>query len=142
MLKKRTWIVTLIIFLLIALCVSLWQYTVFKNDKIEVMCKGSVSSALGHFEKYDTNGKEADYMAGVAEFRAYMSAYLCLAESARSETNYIWYKALYGYMTLSPEKVKAHVSELVEALEYLAEDYDDPDGFSLINALNNQLEAE
>lgn len=45
-------------------------------------------------------------------------------------------------MILNPEKVKAHISELVDALEYLAEDYDHPNGFNLINVLNNQLQAE
>ena len=42
-------------------------------------------------------------------------------------------------MILNPEKVKAHISELLAALEYLAEDYDHPNGFNLINALNNKL---
>ena len=45
-------------------------------------------------------------------------------------------------MTLNPEKVKAHTTELVEALEYLVEDYDYPNCFNLINALNNQLRED
>ena len=53
----------------------------------------------------------------------------CLAE------NRAWEKA-------NPEKVKAHIPELVDALEYLAEDYEHPNGFNLINALNNQLKTE
>ena len=42
------------------------------------MCKSSVNAALEHFEEYEANKEEADYIAGVAEFRTYMTAYLCL----------------------------------------------------------------
>ncbi len=80
-------------------------------------------------------------MAGVAEFRTYMTAYLCLLDG-RSNTDYIWCNILYGDMILNPENAKAHMSELVAALEYLVEDYDHPNGFHLINALNNSLRAE
>ncbi len=139
--NKRTWIAIGIILLLIVLCVSLLQYKAFKNDKLEVMCKSSINAALEHFEQYNTNKKDSDYIAGVAEFRTYMTAYLCL-EDQESDTDYIWCNILYGYMTLNPDKVKAHIPELVDALEYLAEDYDHPNGFNLINALNNQLRAE
>ena len=138
--KKRTWITTAVILLLIVLCVSLWQYKTFKNDKLEVMCKSSVNAALEHFEEFETGKDEADYIAGVAEFRTYMTAYLCLEDE--SNTDYIWCNILYGDMILNPEKVKVHISELVVALEYLAEDYSHPNGFNLINALNNQLKTE
>lgn len=138
--KKRTWIITAIIILLIVFCVSLWQYKTFKNDKLEEMCQSSVNAALEHFEKYEANKGESEYIAGVAEFRTYMTAYLCLEDE--SNTDYIWCNILYGDMILNPEKVKAHISELVDALEYLAEDYDHPNGFNLINALNNQLKTE
>lgn len=105
------------------------------------MCKSSVNAALEHFDLYSTEENEADYIAGVAEFRTYMTAYLCVEDGA-SDTDYIWCSILYGDMILNPEKVKAHISELVAALEYLAEDYDHPNGFNLINTLNNQLRAE
>lgn len=42
--------------------------------------------------------------AGVAEFRAYMTAYLCLHEG-ESSTDYIWCNTLYGDMILNPEKI-------------------------------------
>lgn len=137
-LKKKTWIVIVILLLLVALGVSFWLGKAYKRSKLEGMCKSSVNAALEHFEEYETNGKEADYLAGVAEFRAYMTAYLNLRDGV-SDTDYIWCNILYGDMTLNPEKVKAHISELVDALEYLVQDYDHPNGFNLINELNNQL---
>lgn len=138
--KNRTWIATVIILLLVALCVFIWYYKTSKDDKLEVMCKSSITAALEHFQGFETNQKEADYIAGVAEYRTYMTAYLCLADGV-SDTNYNWCNILYGDMMLNPEKVKTHISELVEALKYLAEDYDHPNGFNLINALNNQLKT-
>lgn len=139
--KKKICLVATIIFLLIVLCLSLWQYNRFHSDKLEVMCKSSVNAALTHFEDYEDYGKESDYIAGVAEFRTYMTAYLCL-EDGNSNTDYIWCNILYGDMTLYPEKVQAHIPELVAALAYLAEDYDHPNGFQLINSLNNLLEYD
>ena len=105
------------------------------------MCKSSVNAALEHFEKYETNKKESDYIAGVAEFRTYMTAYLCL-EDGKGNAEYTWCNILYGDMILNPEKVKEHIPELADALEYLSEDYDHPNGFNLINVLNNQLKTE
>lgn len=139
--KKKTWVVTAIIFLLIAVCLSLWQYHTSQNEKLEVMCKSSVNAALEHFKEYEIRKEESDYIAGVAEFRTYMTAYLCLNEG-ESNTDYIWCNTLYGDMILNPEKVKAHISELLTALDYLAEDYGNPNGFNLINALNNKLRTE
>ncbi len=136
--KKKFVIIAVVIVLLSVACVSLFQYGSFKNEKLEVMCKSSINSALEHFEEYSSSAKESDYIAGVAEFRTYMTAYLCLNDSS-GDTDYLWCNILYGYMTLSPEKVKSNVSELVTALGYLAEDYDHPNGFNLIHNLNNQL---
>lgn len=129
------------ILILLSLCVNLWQYKTYKNNNLEVVCKSSINAALRHFEEYSAQGKDSDYIAGVAEFRTYMTAYLCLADRA-GDTDYLWCNILYGDMTIHPERVKAHTVELVEALRYLAEDYDHPNGFELIHALNNQLAAE
>lgn len=138
--KKSTWITTFVILILIVFCVAVWQAKSVKDNKLEVMCKSSVNSALEHFNEYQISGKESDYIASVAEFRTYMTEYLCLVDDA-SDTDYFWCNVLYGYMTLTPEKVKARATELVDALEYLSEDYDHPNGFNLINALNNQFQV-
>lgn len=138
--KKRVGVAMII--LLIVVCVSLWQYRTFEDNKLETMCKSSVNSALEHFKEYEIHQDESDYIAGVAEFRTYMTAYLCLEDGTGSNTDYIWCNILYGSMTFYPQKVKAHIPELETALEYLAEDYDHPNGFNLINTLNNQLREE
>jgi len=138
--KRRKWIFVVLVIVIIALLALLahfWNNQSFRNAKIEILCEASIYAAMEHFEEYNANGNDSDYIAGVAEFRTYMRAYLVLM--GESDTNYTWCNILYGDMTLNPEKVKAHTTELVEALEYLVEDYDHPNGFNLINALNNQL---
>ena len=143
--RVRIWLSIIIpIILVIALavvCVNLWQHKTIEENDLKVMCKSSVNAAMEHFENYQSNGNEAEYISGVAEFRAYMTTYLCLTDEP-SDAEYLWCNTLYGYMTLKPEEVKTNISDLIDALEYLAEDYDHPNGFNLINALNNKIAAK
>ena len=143
--RVRFWLSIIIpIILVIALavvCVNLWQHKTIEENDLKVMCKSSVNAAMEHFENYQSNGNEVEYISGVAEFRAYMTTYLCLTDEP-SDADYTWCNILYGYMTMKPEEVKANISDLIDALEYLAEDYDHPNGFNLINALNNKIAAE
>lgn len=143
--RIRSWLSIIIpIILVVALavgCAYLWQQKTIEENDLKVMCKSSVNSALEHFENYSTTENETDYIAGVAEYRAYMTTYLCITDEP-SRAEYLWCNTLYGYMTTKSEEVKAHISDLIEALEYLVEDYDHPNGFNLISALNNQLETE
>lgn len=131
---------TVLVIALAIVSINLWQRNTVEENDLKVMCKSSINAAKEHFENYLSEGNEADYVAGVAEFRAYMTTYLCLTDEP-SEAEYLWCNTLYGYMTMNPEAVKANASDLVEALEYLAEDYDHPNGFNLINALNNKIVA-
>ena len=143
--RVRIWLSIIIpIILVIALavvCVNLWQHKTIEENDLKVMCKSSVNAAMEHFENYQSNGNEVEYISGVAEFRAYMTTYLCLTDEP-SDADYTWCNILYGYMTMKPEEVKTNISDLVVALEYLAENYDHPNGFNLINALNNKIAAK
>lgn len=139
--KLRIIIPVVLVIALAVVCVNLWQYKTIEENDLKVMCKSSVNAAMEHFENYQSNGNKAEYISGVAEFRAYMTTYLCLTDEP-SDADYTWCNILYGYMTMKPEEVKANISDLIDALEYLAEDYDHPNGFNLINALNNRIAAE
>lgn len=142
--NRKKWgyivVVGIIILTLLVVLANVWKALSFRTDKIEILCEASAYSALEHFEEYNSTANDSDYIAGVAEFRTYMRAYLILV--GESDTNYIWCNILYGDMTLHPEKVKAHIPELLEALDYLTEDYNHPNGFNLINALNNKLRED
>lgn len=139
--KKQTWIFVILIIVLFVLSANLWQKNTVLSNNMEVMCKSSINASREYFESFNTTKSESDYIAGVAEFRTYMTTYLCIADGV-SDTDYTWCNILYGDMILNPKKVKEHIPELIEALEYLSEDYDHPNGFNLIHALNNQLKEE
>ena len=139
--KKQTWIFVILIIVLFALSANLWQKNTVLSNNMEVMCTSSINASREYFESFNTTKSESDYIAGVAEFRTYMTTYLCIADGV-SDTDYTWCNILYGDMILNPKKVKEHIPELIEALEYLSEDYDHPNGFNLIHALNNQLKEE
>lgn len=131
----------ILVIVLAVVCVNLWQHKTIEENDLNLMCKSSANAAMEHFENYQSNGNEVEYISGVAEFRAYMTTYLCLTDEP-SDADYTWCNILYGYMTMKPEEVKANISDLVGALEYLAEDYDHPNGFNKINVLNNKIAAE
>ncbi len=135
-----TWVCCILIVLLLALGVGTWQYNKNEHTKLEVMCKASVNAALEHFEAYDAGRKESDYLAGVAEFRSYMTAYLCLTDEA-SQAEYLWCNEVYGKMVLHPKTIQEHLPALIDALRNLATDYDDPNGFQGLGRLAGALSA-
>jgi len=136
--KKLSWVSTVLVVVLAALCVSMWQHSAAEENVQKALCKSSVKEALAYFEAYAASGNESDYTAGVAEFRAYMMLYLCLTEEA-DPSDYDQCRTLYNAMLFAPAQVKAHLTELLAALRPLAEDDRHPDGFRLIHVLNDQL---
>ncbi len=136
--KKYHWITGFIALLLAGVCMILWQQKAAEHKKMEDLCQSSVQSALSYFADYRESGKSSDYVSGVAEFRSFMTSYLFLNNNT-SDTEYVWCNTIYGDMVLYPEKVQADIQGLIEALTYLAEDYEDPSGFHLLGAYVNQL---
>ena len=94
--------------------------------------------AVNCFKTYENDKEEALYMRGVSEFRSYMQTYLSLIEE-EDTSGYLRCESLYVEMIGNPEKVKAHIPELIEVFTYLKEDYNHPDGFALLRELNKQL---
>ena len=139
--KKTILIPAAVIILSFALCISLLQSHTGQTAKLEVLCQSSINAAEEHFANYASEGKEADYLAGISEFRAYMTMRQALAKDA-ADTEYLWCNTLYGYMTIKPDAVKAHCTDLAAALSPFADDYNHPNGFQRIHALNNLLHAE
>lgn len=139
--KKRCFIIGALIIILAILCVILWQQKETERAKLESLCESRAATALDEFTNYTETGEEFHYIRGVAEFRGFMTAYLFLHDNVGTP-EYTFCSNLYGEMTLSPEKVQNKLQGIIEALEYLSKDYDDPNGFILINAylqLNNVI---
>ena len=136
--KKYQWGVGILIILLVILCFVLWQQKNAEIAKMESLCECSAGQALEYFKKYEAQGKNSDYIKGVTEFRSFMNAYLYLNGNT-SNAEYTWCNSIYGNMVLYPEKVQSNIRGLIEALEYLATDYDNVNGFHLINTYSNEL---
>lgn len=136
--KKYSWIARGVIVLLAVLCVVLWQQKDAENAKMESLCQSSAAMALENFTEYKGSGEESDYISGVSEFRSFMTAYLFLNDNVATP-EYTWCNIVYGDMILRPQKVQTSIQGLIDALEYLSEDYNNPNGFILINAFSNEL---
>lgn len=136
--KKYNWIIGGLIVLLAVLCIVLWQQKDAEHTKMGTLCQSSAGMALEDFSNYKASGKDSDYISGIAEFRSFMTAYLFLNDNV-ANAEYTWCNIVYGAMILNPEKVQNNMQGLIDALEYLSEDYDSPNGFNLISVCSNEL---
>ena len=131
--KKQDFIIGALIIILAILCVVLWHQKEAERAKLESLCESRAAAALEEFTNYTETGEEFHYIRGVAEFRGFMTAYLFLHDNVGTP-EYTFCSNLYGEMTLSPEKVQKKLHGIIEALEYLSKDYNDPYGFMQIHA--------
>lgn len=141
---KKAWITIAFVIVFIVptfLCIHLYQQKATEHKNLEATCENSITSSLEYFQSYLATEKESDYIAGVSEFRVYMASYHCLMKM-ENNANYVWCNALYGEMVLNAEEMKSHIPKLIAALEYLATDYQHPNGFQLIFNLTNQIESK
>ena len=139
--KKCKWgfgILGIIMGALMVLCISFWRQKQAEHEKMELLCQSSAENALENFLNYKASKNDSYYMSGVAEFRSFFTSYRFLNDT-HVDGEYIWCNTVYGCMTQSPEKVQNNIQGLIDALEYLAEDYDSPKGFNLINVYSNDL---
>ena len=139
--KKYAWAVGLVIIaVLLMSCFLLWRQAKVEHSKMVDLCQTSVCQSLENFKKYSAKGEDYLYTYGVAEFRSFMDAYLYLNDNV-SDTEYRYCNIIYGEMALNPERVQVQVNmqKLIEALEILAEDYTDPNGYIRLNELGNHL---
>ena len=137
--KKHTWLIGLIVMVVLSVaCFMFWRQANIERTRMVNLCQGSVCQSLENFKEYSTKGDGCLYIYGVAEFRSFMNAYLCLNDNA-SDSEYLYCNIIYGEMVLNPEKVQANMQGVIEALTSLAEDYTDPNGYIRLNELGNFL---
>ena len=139
--KKYAWVIGLVIIaVLLMSCFLLWRQVGIEHTKMVDLCQTSAHQSLENFKKYSAKGEDYLYTYGVAEFRSFMDAYLYLNDNV-SDTEYTYCNIIYGEMVLNPERLQVQVNmqKLIEALEILAEDYTDPNGYIRLNELGNHL---
>ncbi len=124
--------------LLAVCCVVLWGRADRERAKLTELSRAGIASAAQHLEDYSKSGEESDYRYGVADFRSFMQSYLASLDGS-SDVNYLEMNRLYGFMVLSPERVQAHMAELMDILSCLSEDYTDQNGYLRMTEFNNAI---
>ena len=137
--KKHTWIIGLVVIVVLFVsCFVLWRQASIEHTRMVDLCQATVYQSLENFREYSAKGDDYLYIYGVAEFRSFMDAYLYLNNNT-SDTEYLYCNIIYGEMALNPEKVQANMLELINAMEILAEDYTNPNGYIRLSELGNLL---
>ena len=137
--KKYAWVIGLVVMVaLFASCFVFWRQAGIERSRMVDLCQVSAYQSLENFKEYSAKGDDYLYIYGVAEFRSFMDAYLCLNDNA-GDTEYTYCNIIYGEMALNPEKIQANMQGLIDALEILAEDYTNPNGYISLNELGNLL---
>ena len=137
--KKHTWIIGLIVMAVLSIsCFVFWRQASVERTRMVNLCQGSVHQSLESFKEYSARGDDSLYMYGVAEFRSFMNGYLCLNDNP-GNSEYLYCNIIYGEMVLNPKKVQKNMQGVIEALEILARDYTDSNGYIRLNDLGNFL---
>lgn len=117
----------------------LWRYEAGNKSEIRMLAQASAADACEQFSEYMTNEEESSYWYGVAAFRTFQQAYYLLVEETPKSPNYTFCNEVYGSLVLSPERSRAHIGELAEIMEILAQDVEDENGYLRMADLRNQL---
>ena len=117
----------------------LWYFV--KNDDSDLyeIAHAGVHGSLEAFRRYAETGSESDYINGLADYNLFLSMAFRLEDSemnkCRTDCN-----RLYGSMIITPEKVQENIDALINILEMLDADIDNPNAYLRMNELNNLLE--
>lgn len=103
-----------------------------------VLCTSSAARAAEDFREFARTGAETDWWSGVAEFRSFMKAYHLLHDG-ETGAEYIWCNSVYGFLLQGPDRAGDQAEVLAQAMELLARNPEDINGFEIISRVNNEL---
>jgi len=112
-----------------------------KNDDSDLyeIAHAGVHSSLEAFRKYAETGSESDYINGLADYNLFLSMVFRLEDSEMNKCKTDCNR-LYGSMIITPEKVQENIDALINILEMLDADLNNPNAYLRMNELNNLLE--
>lgn len=102
-----------------------------------LLCVSSATEAAENFREYTRTGAETAWWSAVAEYRSFMKAYRLLSDESNAE--YSWCNSVYGFLLRGSERAGDQAEELARAMELLAENPEDVNGFEIISRVNNEL---
>ncbi len=140
--KKAIHFVYISIILIMSICLAFtWNSLQEQRHERELLCQVSVAEAYEGFKNYAESGSEDSYLWAVAEFRTFMQTHYFIYEDTPKD-EHLTLNEIFSYMALNPEEVKANINELVEALDYLDEDYKNPNGYLRLRNFYNHLQYD
>ena len=145
--KKTTILLVVVSFIAVFFC-HLWVRAIIgHHTEMEQRCQYYAEQAAGGlsgYEKFkDINGEShiGQYWSSVANFYAFKDTLYSLADDGSwNEALYKECDVLYDHMLLAPEKVFAHMDDVLAALELLGKDYTSPDAGRAMNQLAYNLQ--
>ena len=136
--KKCLLIVFTVLFLIgTVVFFSLWQRERASAGMAKTLAQANAVCAYESFQRYAETGKESDYMNGAAEFHTFTQIFCHVMRTDSFEQAAC--NEVYAYMTISPDKVKAHMEELLDALEILSQDCYHANGYQKLSNLEHHL---
>ena len=139
---KKRFLLLILPFLAAAVFLVLWQYALHDRSDLKSLAQASAIEAYTRFSGFQETGEDRDYWGGVAAFHSFQSACRLLTENTEKSLNGTLCSAIYGNLLLFPDRGKAHISELVEAMTLLSENIADETGYVQLSRLRIALEHE
>lgn len=130
------WVLTGVVLLAAVISFGLFLQRQEPSDMWK-LCAASAASAAEDFREFARSGEETDWWSAVAEFRSFMQSYHFLQGESNAE--YIWCNSVYGYLLLEPDRAGDQAEALAQAMELLALDPENINGFEIVSRINNAL---
>lgn len=110
-----------------------------RKEAIRQMAQAGAANAYEQFVEYQTKGYRSSYWYGVAEFRAFQTAYHMLTEGTNKAANYTFCNEVYGSLVLAPEKSQENIDDIVAVMEILSANVEDDTGYARMGDLRHRL---
>ncbi len=138
--KKRWYIPLLVAFTLCGTIFGiLYGREMGRREERRQMAQASAANAYEEFVEYQRNGHSSSYWYGVAEFRAFQTAYHMLVEGTNKATNFTFCNEVYGSLVLAPEKSQENIDDIVDVMEILSVNVEDDAGYARMDELRHRL---
>ena len=116
----------------------LWQGARRDHSDLVTLARSGAAETCTRFSDYQVHGDDGDYWGGVAAFRTFQQACALLPEQGSDAVC----SAVYGQLLLNPDRVKAHLPELIAVMEPLAQDPTDASARLRLYELRDLLQED
>ena len=134
-----SWILVIVLALAAVAMGVLWQRALRDDSDMAALAQAAAGEAYIRFSDYQARGDDGDYWGGVAAFHTFQQAHILLTEGTSQAADRVFCSEVYGALLLKPELAKAHMAEVIEVMELLAQDVTDANAYVRMAELGNAL---